>query len=198
LSKIIKFAPRWKLEPETARVVTQHFLVDQLQGVLRVGIWDRCYDLNDLCKYFLQKNRRKNYFFTQNKAKLCKNLIMIFFFEKNANFFAENCRKSQKIVIITSTPASNVYRPIGRWSNQNWNFSTLVARLKHLVVQELGRCTEKNFCFVVVVFTDEGNRVLLLGAVAEEQLGDDGGHYDGGGTDNQRKSLAIGFQHWIT
>jgi hypothetical protein len=25
-------------------------------------------------------------------------------FEKNANFFAKNCRKSQKIVIITSTP----------------------------------------------------------------------------------------------
>jgi hypothetical protein len=24
--------------------------------------------------------------------------------EKNANFFAENCRKSQKIVIIKSTP----------------------------------------------------------------------------------------------
>jgi hypothetical protein len=26
-------------------------------------------------------------------------------FEKNANFYAENCRKSQKIVIITSTPS---------------------------------------------------------------------------------------------
>jgi hypothetical protein len=26
------------------------------------------------------------------------------FFEKNANFFAENWQKSQKIVIITSTP----------------------------------------------------------------------------------------------
>jgi hypothetical protein len=25
-------------------------------------------------------------------------------FEKNANFFAENWRKSQKVVIITSTP----------------------------------------------------------------------------------------------
>jgi hypothetical protein len=30
-------------------------------------------------------------------------------FRKNANFFAENCRKSQKIVIITSTPDGNVY-----------------------------------------------------------------------------------------
>jgi hypothetical protein len=31
-------------------------------------------------------------------------LIFILVFEKNANFLAENCRKSQKIVIITSVP----------------------------------------------------------------------------------------------
>jgi hypothetical protein len=43
-------------------------------------------------------------FLTQNKAKLCEILIKTLVFEKNANFFAENCRKSQKIVIITSTP----------------------------------------------------------------------------------------------
>jgi hypothetical protein len=43
-------------------------------------------------------------FLTQNKAKLRKILIITLVFEKNANFFAENCRKSQKIVIITSTP----------------------------------------------------------------------------------------------
>jgi hypothetical protein len=41
---------------------------------------------------------------TQNKAKLCKILIITLVFEKNANFFAENDHKSQKIVIITSTP----------------------------------------------------------------------------------------------
>jgi hypothetical protein len=46
-------------------------------------------------------------FLTQNKAKLCKNLITALAFEKNANFFAKNCRKSQKIVIITLTPGSN-------------------------------------------------------------------------------------------
>jgi hypothetical protein len=43
-------------------------------------------------------------FFTQNKAKLCKN------FDHNIgfwDFFAENCRKSQKIVITTSTPDTN-------------------------------------------------------------------------------------------
>jgi hypothetical protein len=38
-------------------------------------------------------------FLTQNKAKLCKKLIITLVFEKNAFF----CQKSQKIVIITST-----------------------------------------------------------------------------------------------
>jgi hypothetical protein len=39
----------------------------------------------------------------KNRAKLSKNLIITLFFEKN-QFFAENCRKSQKIVIITIEP----------------------------------------------------------------------------------------------
>jgi hypothetical protein len=34
-------------------------------------------------------------------------LIITLVFEKNANFFAENCQKSQKIVVITSTPGAN-------------------------------------------------------------------------------------------
>jgi hypothetical protein len=42
-------------------------------------------------------------FLTLNKAKLCKILIIKLVFEKNVNFFAKNCRKSQKIVIITWT-----------------------------------------------------------------------------------------------
>jgi hypothetical protein len=33
-------------------------------------------------------------------------MIITLVFEKNANFFAENWQKSQKIVIITSTPGS--------------------------------------------------------------------------------------------
>jgi hypothetical protein len=40
-------------------------------------------------------------FLTQIKAKICKILILTLAFEKNANFFAENCQKSPKIVIIT-------------------------------------------------------------------------------------------------
>jgi hypothetical protein len=41
-------------------------------------------------------------FLTQNKAKFCKNSIKTLVFEKSGNFFAINCGKSQKIVIITS------------------------------------------------------------------------------------------------
>jgi hypothetical protein len=56
-------------------------------------------------KIFSPKNSAKKMaFLTQNKAELCKNLIITLVFDKNANFFAENCRKSQKIVIITSVP----------------------------------------------------------------------------------------------
>jgi hypothetical protein len=56
-------------------------------------------------KIFLPKNSAKKLaFLTQNKAKLCKILIITLVFEKNANFFAKNCQKSQKIMIITSTP----------------------------------------------------------------------------------------------
>jgi hypothetical protein len=57
-----------------------------------------------ILKIFSPKNSaQKLEFLTQNKAKLCKILIITLIFEKNDNFFAENCRKSQKIVIITST-----------------------------------------------------------------------------------------------
>jgi hypothetical protein len=55
-------------------------------------------------------NSAKNLaFLTQNKAKLCKKLIMPLVFEKNANLFARNCRKSQKIVITTSTPGQHAF-----------------------------------------------------------------------------------------
>jgi hypothetical protein len=58
-----------------------------------------------ILKIFLLKNSAKKLaFLTQNKAKLCKNLIVTLVFEKNANIFAKHWRKSQKIVIITSVP----------------------------------------------------------------------------------------------
>jgi hypothetical protein len=65
--------------------------------------WDRCYDFKMIFANFLAK---KLAFLTQSIGKLCKILIITSVFDKNANFFAENCRKSQKIVIITSTPVT--------------------------------------------------------------------------------------------
>jgi hypothetical protein len=53
---------------------------------------------------FAEKFCDKMAFLTQNKAKFWKNLITTLVFNKNANIFAENWDKSQKIVIITSTP----------------------------------------------------------------------------------------------
>jgi hypothetical protein len=49
-------------------------------------------------------------FLTQSKAKLCKIFNITLVFKKNANFFAENWQKSEKIVVITSTP--DVYEKI--------------------------------------------------------------------------------------
>jgi hypothetical protein len=72
--------------------------------------WDRCYDFKNS---FAKKFSKKLAFLTQNKGKLCKILIITLVFEKNVNFFAENCRKSQKIVIITSTPDWANFRLLG-------------------------------------------------------------------------------------
>jgi hypothetical protein len=47
-------------------------------------------------KYFrkkLAKNGKKLAFLTQNKANLCKKLIITLFFDKSANFFAEKLPK---------------------------------------------------------------------------------------------------------
>jgi hypothetical protein len=53
--------------------------------------------------FSLKNSAKKLAFLTQNKVKLWKHFMITLVFEKNANFFAENCRKSQKIVTITST-----------------------------------------------------------------------------------------------
>jgi hypothetical protein len=56
-------------------------------------------------KIFSPKNfAKKSAFLTQKKLNFEKKLIITLVFKKNANFFAENWEKSQKIVIITSTP----------------------------------------------------------------------------------------------
>jgi hypothetical protein len=64
-----------------------------------------------ILKIFSPKNSAKKLaFLTQHKAKLCKNWIITLVFEKNANFFAEKCQKSQKIVIITLVPDESAKR----------------------------------------------------------------------------------------
>jgi hypothetical protein len=50
-----------------------------------------CYDFLHI---FAEKFGEKIGILTQNKAKLCKNFNITLVFEKNANFFANNCRKS--------------------------------------------------------------------------------------------------------
>jgi hypothetical protein len=65
----------------------------------------------DVLIFFRRKIQRKKLaFLTQNKDKLCN----IGFWEKR-QFFAENCRKSPKIVIITSTPDLDL-APMHSWS----------------------------------------------------------------------------------
>jgi hypothetical protein len=56
-------------------------------------------------KYFRWKILRKNLrFWLKTKLIFLKKLIITLVFKKNANFLAENWEKSQKIVIITSSP----------------------------------------------------------------------------------------------
>jgi hypothetical protein len=59
-----------------------------------------------ILKIFLPKIlSKKSAFLTQTAATYCKNLIITTVIEQNSNFFAQNWQKSQKIVIITSTPS---------------------------------------------------------------------------------------------
>jgi hypothetical protein len=54
-------------------------------------------------KYFLLKTWRKYWLFCSNFWQFCKNMIVTLVLRKNANFFAENWEKLQKILILTST-----------------------------------------------------------------------------------------------
>jgi hypothetical protein len=65
------------------------------------------------------------------------------FFEKNANFYAENCQKSQKIGIITSTPGHTACAS-GRYFQLQKTVVVVWARKRSDYVLE-----KKNFCFNV-------------------------------------------------
>jgi hypothetical protein len=89
-------APEWSAK-------TFFFLLSPQRGARRRGSSSGTDAM--ILKIFSPKNSAKKLaFLAQNKAKFCKKLIITLGFEKNANFFAENGRKLQKIVIITSAP----------------------------------------------------------------------------------------------
>jgi hypothetical protein len=62
---------------------------------------DQCYDFKNI---FAEKFSEKIGVFYSKQTQILKKLIITLVFKKNANFFAQNWEKSQKIVIITSAP----------------------------------------------------------------------------------------------
>jgi hypothetical protein len=66
------------------------------------------YDFKNIFGEFFGK---KLAFLTKNKAKLCKILTITLVLRKNAKFFAENCQKSQKIVIHNIEPWFLIFVP---------------------------------------------------------------------------------------
>jgi hypothetical protein len=77
--------------------------------------------------WFLNYLPRRFAFFVQNTISFCKIWIITLVFKKTANFFTANFRKSQKSVIITSTPGY-----VG-W-NFNCNFPLTLASYLVLVL----------------------------------------------------------------
>jgi hypothetical protein len=65
-----------------------------------------------------------------------KIVIITLVFEKNANFFAKNCQKLQKIVIITSTPGANP-SPL--------SYSSSVVKI-YSATNSMPRFKNKNYC----------------------------------------------------
>jgi hypothetical protein len=53
--------------------------------------------------------------FSSHCCLILKKMIITLVFEKNAKFFAENWQKSQKIVIVTSTPGIGFSACTGNW-----------------------------------------------------------------------------------
>jgi hypothetical protein len=55
---------------------------------------------------------KKMAFWLKTKLNYANKKFIIKVFEKNANFFAENCQKSQKIVIITSVSGTDIMKKL--------------------------------------------------------------------------------------
>jgi hypothetical protein len=71
-------------------------ICQQIQSAkLQTGVTrDRCYDFKNI---FAEKIAKKLVFFTQNKGKLCKILIITLVFEKNANFLPKIGKNRRKL-----------------------------------------------------------------------------------------------------
>jgi hypothetical protein len=86
------FLPPTAMLPRViAFVIEKHYF--GLQSPILVVSWDRIYYFLNI---FAIKFIKKLAFLTQNKAKICKILIITLVFEKNANFLpkiVKNCRK---------------------------------------------------------------------------------------------------------
>jgi hypothetical protein len=84
-----------------------------------------------------KKNCKKLAFLTQDKAKVCKILIIPLVFEKKSHFFAENWQKLQKIVIITSTSGlrSRIQKPVAtlRKSSAIQNVFTVKISIEYFI-----------------------------------------------------------------
>jgi hypothetical protein len=80
-----KYCQKWKSGMRVAASVTR----------------DRYYDF----EIYWPNSWPKNWpLFVQNNVTFCKIRIITLVFKKNEKLFTKNCRKSQKIVIIASTP----------------------------------------------------------------------------------------------
>jgi hypothetical protein len=88
-------------------------------------------------------------------------MIITLVFEKNANFFAENCQKSQKIVIISSTPGLNIaQQDFNCWFKQTlmWNFLQFRLLFRQMI---------KNVCLYVKYTNYYSTKWLLFISTAK-------------------------------
>jgi hypothetical protein len=98
------------------------------------SVGDRVTDVM-IFKIFSPENLAKILaFFAQTTVRFCKNMIITLVFEKNANFFDENWQKSQKIVIITSTPDEENFRIHTMGGCLLWAVSRKLQRYQFFVI----------------------------------------------------------------
>jgi hypothetical protein len=75
-----------------------------------VNSWDRCYDLKNI---FVKKSAKLHTYwrFDSKQIQIMPNYKHLIGFREERQFFSpENCRKSQKIMVKTSTPVQATFR----------------------------------------------------------------------------------------